>query len=158
MLRGFALYGVLLANTVQWFSGRAFTPRAVLSAQGDAIDQVFLFLMNLLVDGKAMTLLTLLFGLGFSLQLRRAELGQRSVVPTFLRRLAALTLIGVCHVLLLWWGDILWGYALAGVGLLLFRRVRGWRLMAWALGLALGADGVALALAHVRASAAAAAR
>lgn len=33
VLRGFALYGVLLANTVQWFSGRAFSPRAVLCGE-----------------------------------------------------------------------------------------------------------------------------
>ena len=137
VLRGFALYGVLLANTVHFFSGRAFMARVDAMAQTDAADQVFLFLASTLVDGKAMTLLTFLFGLGFALQLQRAEAAGRSGLVTYLRRLAALTLIGALHVLLLWWGDILWGYAIAGVGLILFRRMRGWKLLAWAVGLAL---------------------
>lgn len=132
VLRAFALYGVLLANSVPWFSGRAFMPRAELMAQTSTVDEVFLTLLNIFVDGKAMSLLTFLFGLGFSLQLMRAEAGGRSVIPTHLRRLAAMALIGVCHVLLIWWGDILWGYALAGVGLVFFRRVRGWKLLVWA--------------------------
>lgn len=135
VLRGLALYGVLLANTVVWFSGRAFMLRGPQSPQPGAVDRVFMFLFNILVDGKAMTLLTFLFGLGFSLQLQRAETAGRSVVTTHLRRLAALTLIGVCHVLLLWWGDILWGYAIAGVGLLLFRRMKGRKVLIWALAL-----------------------
>ena len=84
-----------------------------------------------------MMLLTFLFGLGFSLQLERATAGGRSVLGTYLRRLAALFLIGVGHVLLLWWGDILWGYAIAGVGLVLFRRVRGRKLLLWGVALAL---------------------
>ncbi|WP_170319713.1 DUF418 domain-containing protein [Polyangium spumosum] len=137
VLRGFALYGVLLANSVPWYSARAFMPRDVLLAQTDTADKIFLFLVGLFVNGKAMALLTFLFGLGFSLQLQRAEATGRSVVPMHVRRLASLALIGVCHVLLLWWGDILWGYAIAGLGLLFFRRVRGWRLVAWGLFLAL---------------------
>lgn len=137
VLRGLALYGVLLANTVVWFSGRAFMPRGPLFLKTSTVDQVFMILFGVLVDGKAMTLLTFLFGLGFSLQLQRAEAAGRTAVVTHLRRMAALTLIGVCHVLLLWWGDILWGYAIAGVGLLLFRRMKGRKVLLWALALAL---------------------
>lgn len=137
VLRGCALYGVLLANTVPWFSGRAFMPRATLMAQTQVLDRVFLVLLGVFVNGKAMALLTFLFGLGFALQLQRAEAGGRSAVGTHLRRMAALALIGIGHVLLLWWGDILWSYALAGAGLLLFRRQRGSRVLLWAFALAL---------------------
>lgn len=137
VLRGFALYGVLIANAVPWFSGRALMPRADVLAQTGQADEVFLTLVNVFIDGKSMTLLTFLFGLGFSLQMQRAEQSGRSALPTYFRRLAALALIGVCHVLLLWWGDILWGYAVAGLGLALFRRVRGYKLLAWGIALAL---------------------
>jgi len=132
VLRGFALYGVLLANSVPWFSAFAFMPRDVALARSNTADHVFLYWLTVCVDGKAMALLTFLFGLGFSLQLQRAETSGRSVVPMHLRRLAALTLIGFAHVLLLWWGDVLWGYAIAGLGLVFFRHVRGWKLLAWA--------------------------
>lgn len=135
VLRGLALFGVLYANAVPWFSGRAFMTRAELIARTTPADDVTLFLTGLFVDGKAMTMLTFLFGLGFALQLERAAAKGRSVVRTHLRRLGALALIGVCHVLLLWWGDIVWGYAIAGAGLLLFRRVKGWGLFAAALAL-----------------------
>lgn len=133
VLRGIALYGVLLANTVPWFSGMAFMPRDQVMAHRDGADRAFLFLLNVLCDGKAMMLLTFLFGIGFSLQLQRAERSGRSVVPTYVRRLCALAFIGFCHVLLLWWGDILWGYAIAGFGLLFFRKLRGPKLLIWGL-------------------------
>jgi uncharacterized protein len=137
VLRGLALYGVLLANSVPWFSGWAFLPRPrpATAPQIQAADRLFLSLMRLFVDGKAMALLTFLFGLGFALQLQRAERDGRSGVPEYLRRLAALGAIGAAHVLLLWWGDILWSYAIAGVGLLLFRRSRDGRLVVWGFAL-----------------------
>lgn len=129
VLRGLALYGVLLANTVVLFSAMIFVPREQMMSRLRSVDEVFLFLCNVFVDGKAMALLTFLFGLGFSLQLQRAEAKGGSVVGTHLRRSAALFFIGVCHVLLLWWGDILWGYAIAATGLLLFRNMRGRKLL-----------------------------
>src|SRR5262245_29518616 len=85
VLRGIALYGVLLANTVHWFSARAFMPRAEVLAQTDRADDVFLLLHNIFVEGKAMTLLTFLFGLGFSLQLQRAEASGHRLLPTYVR-------------------------------------------------------------------------
>lgn len=137
VLRGLALYGVLLANAVWGYSGGMFAPRPAPPVQRDTIDQAFLLLLEALCSGKAMYLLTTLFGLGFALQLRRADSGGRSVVPLHLRRMAALAFLGLSHVLLLWWGDILWGYAVAGVWLVLFRRVRGTKLLLWGFGLAL---------------------
>ncbi|MEZ4298555.1 MAG: DUF418 domain-containing protein [Polyangiaceae bacterium] len=133
VLRGFCLLGVLVANALPWFSGRAFMDRKAVEATTGSADKALLFAIHLLVDGKAMTLLTVLFGLGFSLQLQRAESGGQSVLPLHLRRMAALAFIGAAHVVLLWWGDILWGYALAGMGLALFRRLRGGPLLACAL-------------------------
>lgn len=135
VLRGFALYGVLLANTAVFYSGRAFLPRAEAAARSDSLDEVASWLLSVFVDGKALTLLTFLFGLGFAVQLERAETQGRSVVPIFLRRLLILLAIGICHMLLLWWGDILQSYAVAGLALLLFRRRSGRGLLLWAAGL-----------------------
>jgi uncharacterized protein len=138
VLRGFALYGVLLANTMVLYSGFIFLSPEERAARLRPVDELVIFLGHLFVDGKAMALLTFLFGLGFSLQLERAQRlspDGRGVVGTHLRRVGALFLIGIGHVLLLWWGDILWGYAIAGSGLLLFRRVRGRRLLIFGLAL-----------------------
>jgi uncharacterized protein len=44
------------------------------------------------------------------------------VLGVYTRRLLVLLGFGVLHVTLLWWGDVLWTYAIAGFGLLLFHR------------------------------------
>jgi uncharacterized protein len=131
VLRGFALYGVLLANTF-WFSGRAFLPREEIAATRTRINEVASFLIKIFVDGKAMTLFSLLFGLGFAIQLERARARGQDGLPVYLRRLGILLAIGLCHIVLIWWGDILWNYALTGFVMVLFRRRSQRALLVWA--------------------------
>lgn len=133
VLRGFALYGVLLGNTAVWFNGLAFLPRNERRALSTNADELAASLIRLFVDGKAMTLFAFLFGVGFAIQLGRAASRGRSGVPVYLRRLAILFAIGMLHVVLLWWGDILWGYALAGFAMVLFRRQSQRALLVWAV-------------------------
>ncbi len=119
ILRGFALFGVLLANMSDAL------PWGFLFAElwrGTA-DQVALRLIEFFVTGKFLNLFSFLFGLGFALQLGRAEsLGTR-FVPLYVRRLAVLLLIGLAHYLV-GWTDILHAYAVLGVLLLLLRTCR----------------------------------
>ena len=80
-----------------------------------------------LVQGKFFTLFSLLFGAGFSVMAQRADLAGRAFAPFYLRRSAALLLIGLCHALLVWSGDILVIYALISVLLLACREApRSW--------------------------------
>jgi uncharacterized protein len=78
--------------------------------------------MWLVVDSRAQTLLTFLFGLGFAMQLLRADARGEPVLGLYTRRLVVLFGFGALHVTLLWWGDVTWGYAIAGFGLLPLRR------------------------------------
>ena len=122
ILRGFALFGVLLDN-IFGFTGWGFLTQAqreMLSTwPADGIvglaEQVF-------INGKFYSLFSLLFGIGFSIILIRNE--QRGINPLkiFYRRLFILLLIGAGHLLLLWEGDILFLYALIGLVLPLFRK------------------------------------
>ena len=73
----------------------------------------------LLIDGKMRGLFTLLFGAGLVLFAERMR-GQGTWLQ--LRRLAWLALFGAAHFLLLFWGDILLLYALAGFAALAFVR------------------------------------
>jgi len=114
VLRGFALLGVLLAYAL-WNLGN---PPWDTYSQADRILQ---FALATLVDTKAYTLFAFLFGLGFSIQLTRAETRGVGIVPVYCRRLLALLLIGLAHALLLRNGDILVPYAVMGFFLLLFR-------------------------------------
>lgn len=70
------------------------------------------------VQGKFWTLFSLLFGIGFALMFERARQAGGDFVTVYRRRLSALLGIGLIHLLLIWEGDILFTYALAGFVLL----------------------------------------
>ncbi|QSQ16052.1 DUF418 domain-containing protein [Myxococcus landrumensis] len=140
-LRGFALCGVFISNTFVWFSGRVFLPRAQLEAlfaNGTVIDKVLLPIVSMLVTGRFITIFSFLFGLGFAVQLGRAEARGASVTGLYGRRLGVLFGIGICHLVLIWYGDILSSYALLGGWLLLFRKRADRTVLWWALGLVFG--------------------
>ncbi len=124
-LRGFALFGVFVSNVIMWFSGTIFRPpeeaRAALE-NAPLLDTVTRYIYEMLVGGKFITLFAFLFGLGFAVQLDRADARGASIVPLYSRRLTVLLGLGLMHLFLLWYGDILSSYALMGFGLLLLRR------------------------------------
>jgi uncharacterized protein len=129
VLRGLALCGVMLGN-MSWFSGR-FDP--TLKLEPTLLDSFAGRFLQVCVYGKAASTMGLLFGLGFAMQLIRAEERGESVTGLYLRRLGALGLFGVLHMLLLWWGDVTWTYAIAGVALLAFVRVSNRARVIWAV-------------------------
>lgn len=115
-LRGFALLGVFLVN-LRFYSLDALLEEATQQALPSAgLDQLLRTGMGWLVDMKAVTIFSLLFGLGFAMQMEA-----RPGVVAHLRRMGALALIGLLHATVLWWGDILLTYALVGLLLPLFR-------------------------------------
>ncbi|WP_367616651.1 DUF418 domain-containing protein, partial [Corallococcus exercitus] len=123
-LRGFALCGVFISNVMVWLSGRIFLPREqVLTAMNNAslVDTVAWQVFSTLVAGKFITLFSFLFGLGFAVQMGRAEARGASITPLYVRRLGVMLVMGLSHLFLIWYGDILSTYAVLGVGLLLFR-------------------------------------
>ena len=119
-LRGFALGGVCLANLFvsfsQWNEPGALPAAALATA---ATDPTAAFLIRALVDGKFYSLFSLLFGIGFAVQLQSATARGDVQLRTYRRRLWVLLGIGLVHLFFLWSGDILAFYAL--VGLLLVR-------------------------------------
>jgi uncharacterized protein len=116
-LRGFALCGILIAN-LEGFTGAYLLSPPELSAQ--PIARAILFLNNWLIEGKFYALFSMLFGIGFALQTERARKAGISFLPLWYRRMAALTLIGLLHMLMIWHGDILTLYSLLGMSLPLF--------------------------------------
>lgn len=131
-LRGWALLGILAAN-MMWFIGFGAMSDdqrgTMLLAQFDDVSEFFI---EWLVVGKFYALFSLLFGIGFAIQIGRLE--QRGEgTARYLRRLTILFLIGIAHLLLLWFGDILALYALMGAVLLLLRRTPDRRLVIWAV-------------------------
>lgn len=130
VLRGAALFGIIVANMRGFNSPQPvyMDLQLLWTGVGDRIVQAFI---DLFVSGKFITLFSYLFGIGFAIQMDRAE--ARGASPRFyLRRLTVLLLMGLAHMFLLWWGDILTAYALMGFLLFLFRRRTQKTLLIWA--------------------------
>ena len=113
-LRGFALLGIILANFPEFSLWTFADP-----ASHTPLDRVVRSFQYFFIDGKFYTLFSILFGIGFSIQLANA--GQRT--GKFYRRMTVLFVIGLLHLLFLWSGDILMLYAAMGMLLPLFRRL-----------------------------------
>jgi uncharacterized protein len=131
ILRGMALFGILAAN-MRGFDAPASVYgniKVLFHGRADMIAQGFI---DIFIQGKFVTLFSFLFGLGFAVQLTRAEARGAKFMSFYPRRLAALALFGLIHGLLIWWGDILLSYALAGSLLLLFRNRAQKTLLWWA--------------------------
>lgn len=121
-LRGFALLGILLAN-ITAFSGYVFLDPAIKAQlPWNGADTVLDYLVHALIEAKFYSLFSFLFGLGFAVQLRRAEVQGGGFETVFRRRLGWLLTFGLIHAFLVWFGDILNFYALLGFLLLWFRR------------------------------------
>jgi uncharacterized protein len=134
-LRGFALAGILFANSL-YFSGWDFwSPEQAAAVFGAEATARLWFWHKFLIDGRFYTIFSLLFGLGFALQLARLEARGADGLRIFRRRLLVLLGFGLIHLCLIWDGDILTLYALLGFLLPLFRHLSGRALLAWAFGL-----------------------
>lgn len=134
-LRGFAIFGILVANMMFFTGYLLLSPERSAQLGLAGADRITLPLIDLLVDGKFYSLFSFLFGLGFAIQMMRAERGGVDFTPLFKRRLWILLVIGLAHAYLLWNGDILSIYAVTGFLLFLFRRRPDKSLLRWAIGL-----------------------
>lgn len=114
-LRGAAILGILLLNITAFGLPQAAYLNPAWSGEVTHRDAWTWAILDLLVQVKFLTLFALLFGAGLQLLLSRG--------PRWLQaRLTLLVLLGFCHALLLWQGDILLAYGL--VGLICWRMVR----------------------------------
>ncbi len=130
-IRGCALFGVLAMNLQYFFRG----PYEVYTGGGHPwpgfIDGCVDDALSLLVEGKAMTLFSMLFAVGLAIQLERKEARGGSFWGFAWRRMGTLFAFGVAHVVLIWNGDILAAYALVGILLFPFLRRKTKTLHIW---------------------------
>jgi uncharacterized protein len=131
-LRGLALLGILIVNLVGFIGFGFLDDAGRAKTIGHAFDDISELLIEWLAVGKFYSIFSLLFGIGFAIQIGRLE-ARGEGVSRYLRRLTILFLIGLAHLLLLWFGDILALYALMGAVLLLFRKRSDRALLLWAV-------------------------
>jgi len=131
ILRGMALFGILAANMRAFFAPLDVYDDVTVIFHGHA-DFVVQTFINAFIQGKFITIFSFLFGMGFAIQFSRAEARGARFLGFYPRRLVALALLGLIHGILIWGGDILLTYALAGAILLLFRKRKQKTLLWWA--------------------------
>jgi uncharacterized protein len=123
LIRGIAVLGILAVN----IAGFAGGPIGVLSPNfpepGSAADNWAFAGIVLVFEGKLRALFTLMFGASMLLYIERAEERGGDGALMQLRRLVWLMLFGYLHFTLLWWGDILFTYAVIGLCVLPLRKL-----------------------------------
>jgi len=122
VLRGIALLGVFAMN-IEWFNRPMQQMGSGIPADATGLDHAVAWFVHVFVAGKFWTMFSLLFGMGFVLMSGRIAGAGLSVERVYLRRMAALLLFGAAHIVLLWPGDILHTYAIAGAILMAMRAV-----------------------------------
>ncbi len=118
VLRGFALFGVLVVNAS--ISARPFVEAVEMPAGAPRSEQIAWAVLNGAFVTKFVALFSFLFGMGLVLQCQRL-VARRESPRLYLRRLGWLALFGLLHGCLLFEGDILFPYAVAGWILFLLR-------------------------------------
>lgn len=130
VLRGFALFGVLVMNVSDFGGEGILATEEQLAALPNAdIDSGVLMGLKILVTDKANTLFALLFGLGFWVQMERLEARGAPFRSIYLRRSAILLVIGVLHWVVFAF-DILHIYAVVAFILLFCRNLSDRMLLA----------------------------
>ena len=113
ILRGLALFGVMAINLIFEFRVSIFEQFLPLNEIASPLDRAVEAFLDRAITLKAFALFSLLFGAGLAIQFERLPVKRRVVL--LLRRLVVLLAIGLLHMTLIWNGDILTEYALAGL-------------------------------------------
>jgi len=138
LLRGVAVLGILAINIGGFAGPIAATLSPNQLEPGTFADEAAWAFALVVFEGKMRALFTLLFGASLVLFMERADRRGLNGERLQFRRLGWLALAGYLHFLLLWWGDILFTYALAGFAALAFRQAPPHALGAGALALFAG--------------------
>lgn len=120
-LRGFSLLGIFISHVPDFSGYGAMTPIDQARLDGFGVDAPLAAVFEFLITNKFYSLFSLLFGIGFAVQLESAARRGADFARHFGRRLAVLLVIGLVHASL-WYGDILKDYALIGFALIVTAR------------------------------------
>jgi uncharacterized protein len=126
VLRGVAVLGILLMNIVAMGLPFAAYDDPTIIGNRSPIDFWVWAVNAVLAEGKMRAIFSMLFGASVVLIAQRASVrGTDSAADVHVRRNLWLVLFGFIHsYFLLWVGDILFTYGVAGLPLFAFRRVR----------------------------------
>lgn len=113
-LRGLALFGILAVNIQAYSYGLHGISLGILNEASSWADHATVIGIALFLQYKAYPLFCFCFGYGFALQTRRWRAQGVNASNRFARRTNFLLGLGAVHGVLLWFGDVLTSYGIAG--------------------------------------------
>jgi uncharacterized protein len=124
-LRGFALLGILPANVLIFGMYLAAANDPTVAGGATGLNLASWALFRILIEGKMRALFSMVFGASMILLTSRVEerSGTTAAADIYYRRTLWLLALGLAHAFLLFWGDILYPYALCALILFPFRKV-----------------------------------
>lgn len=133
IIRGFALFGILLVNMAFFNTPKLFIIGTEVLLFADIGSRIANYFILVFATGKFFTIFSFLFGLGFFIFMDRIQDKGLHVAPLYRRRLFFLFILGFIHAVFIWSGDILLTYSIAGFLLLFFRNSGAETIKKWAI-------------------------
>jgi uncharacterized protein len=131
IVRGVAVMGILAMNIIGFaMPFQAYMNPAAYGSPGQA-DYVSWLFSFIFIDGKMRGLFSFLFGASMLLVIERAEAKEEDGATIHYKRMLWLLFFGLGHYYLVWFGDILIGYAAIGMLAYLFWRMSPAKLIMW---------------------------
>ena len=137
-LRGVALLGILAINILAFAQpfGSSFDPRVDGATEG--LNFALFAGAEIFVEGGMRAIFSMLFGAGLLIFMNKPGADADEARGLYHRRTGLLILFGLFNAYaLLWVGDILFVYGVAGLLLFLFRNLSAEKLLFWAVGILL---------------------
>jgi len=128
-IRGLALFGILLVNMKSFQSSEFIDTMFGKTSYKDDFDQGLYYILQLFIQMKFYPMFSFLFGLGFYLFMIK------STLSNFVSRTLFLFLIGMIHLIFIWYGDILHVYAITSVFLIFFHKLSSKTVAIWSISL-----------------------
>lgn len=111
-LRGIALLGIFIANMLHFHSPSQYIdPYTWYSVPSD---QAAFHFIDVFVEASFYPLFAMLFGYGLNMQYEKSLKNHSPFAPFMARRMGVLLVFGLIHGFLIWFGDILFTYAVMG--------------------------------------------
>ena len=114
VLRGLALFGIVIVNAA-YFGLPLSEVMSGIDSSDPVGDRITWVLVKVFAEFKFISIFSLLFGFGIAMQRSRRLAAGRSFAGFGVRRMLILALFGLTHALGLWFGDILFMYAMVGL-------------------------------------------
>ena len=124
VIRGFALLGILLMNIVSMGGlERTYDNPLIFGNEATLNTGIWIFL-HIFMEGKMRTLFSMIFGATIIFMTSRLEQKSADSADIYFRRTLWLFVFGIAHAYLLFSGDILFTYAICGLFLYPFRKLK----------------------------------